>query len=107
MAILPIYCASRGPMSNMRPRRPLVLCILDGWGHRAEVEYNGIAEAKKPNWDRLISSCPHGLLEASSADVGLPGGQFGNSEVGHMNIGAGRIVYQKQHRTDRASAGGR
>src|SRR3972149_8170496 len=102
MAILPIYCASRGPMSNMRPRRPLVLCILDGWGHRAEVEYNAIAQAKKPNWDRLISRCPHGLLEASSADVGLPGGQFGNSEVGHMNTGPGRIVHQTLPRVDRA-----
>jgi 2,3-bisphosphoglycerate-independent phosphoglycerate mutase len=80
----------------------LVLCILDGWGHRVEADYNAIAQAKKPNWDRLISTCPHGLLEASSADVGLPGGQFGNSEVGHMNIGAGRIVYQTLPRVDRA-----
>jgi len=89
-------------MSDTRSRRPLVLCILDGWGVRAEAEYNAIAQAKKPNWDRLIASCPHGLLEASSADVGLPGGQFGNSEVGHMNIGAGRIVYQTLPRVDRA-----
>lgn len=89
-------------MSEIRPRRPLVLCILDGWGHRVEPEYNAIAQAKKPVWDRLMASCPHGLLEASSADVGLPGGQFGNSEVGHMNIGAGRIVYQTLPRVDRA-----
>jgi len=89
-------------MSDIRPRRPLVLCILDGWGHRVEPEYNAIAQARKPVWDRLMASCPHGLLEASSADVGLPGGQFGNSEVGHMNIGAGRIVHQTLPRVDRA-----
>ena len=89
-------------MSDIRPRRPLVLCILDGWGHRVEPEYNAIAQARKPVWDQLMASCPHGLLEASSADVGLPGGQFGNSEVGHMNIGAGRIVYQTLPRVDRA-----
>ncbi len=68
-------------MTDLRPRKPLVLCILDGWGDRAEEGYNAIAQAKKPNWDRLMASCPHGVLEASSADVGLPGGQFGNSEV--------------------------
>ena len=89
-------------MSDIRPQQPLVLCILDGWGHRVETEYNAIAQAKKPVWDRLMASCPHGLLEASSADVGLPGGQFGNSEVGHMNIGAGRIVHQTLPRIDRA-----
>ncbi|MFZ0694612.1 MAG: 2,3-bisphosphoglycerate-independent phosphoglycerate mutase, partial [Alphaproteobacteria bacterium] len=89
-------------MTDKRQRRPLVLCILDGWGHRVEADYNAIAQAKKPVWDRLTASCPHGLLEASSADVGLPGGQFGNSEVGHMNIGAGRIVSQTLPRVDRA-----
>lgn len=89
-------------MSDMPSRRPTVLCILDGWGYRVETEYNAIAQANKPVWDRLMAGCPHGLLEASSADVGLPGGQFGNSEVGHMNIGAGRIVYQTLPRVDRA-----
>ena len=89
-------------MTEIRTRRPLVLCILDGWGHRVERDHNAIAQAHKPNWDRLIKTCPNGLLEASSADVGLPGGQFGNSEVGHMNIGAGRIVYQTLPRIDRA-----
>jgi 2,3-bisphosphoglycerate-independent phosphoglycerate mutase len=80
----------------------MVLCILDGWGHRVETDYNAIALAKKPTFDHLMESCPHGVLEASSADVGLPGGQFGNSEVGHMNIGAGRIVHQTLPRVDRA-----
>lgn len=89
-------------MTDKRQRRPLVLCILDGWGHRVETDHNAIAQAKKPVWDRLTASCPHGLLEASSADVGLTGGQFGNSEVGHMNIGAGRIVSQTLPRVDRA-----
>jgi 2,3-bisphosphoglycerate-independent phosphoglycerate mutase len=91
-----------GQMSDKRQPKLVVLCILDGWGHRAEAEYNAIAQARKPAWDRLIAGSPHSLLEASSADVGLPGGQFGNSEVGHMNIGAGRIVHQTLPRIDRA-----
>ncbi|MGB8274316.1 MAG: 2,3-bisphosphoglycerate-independent phosphoglycerate mutase [Alphaproteobacteria bacterium] len=89
-------------MSEKHQRQAVVLCILDGWGQRAEAEYNAIAQARTPVWDRLMATCPHSLLEASSADVGLPGGQFGNSEVGHMNIGAGRIVLQTLPRIDRA-----
>jgi 2,3-bisphosphoglycerate-independent phosphoglycerate mutase len=80
----------------------MVLCILDGWGYRAEREDNGIALAKTPNWNRFIATCPHALLEASEQYVGLPHGQMGNSEVGHMNLGAGRIVTQDLPRIDEA-----
>ena len=87
-------------------RRPIVLCILDGWGLRAETEANAIALGHTPNWDRLISTCPHARLSASALDVGLPGGQMGNSEVGHMNLGAGRVVMQDLPRIDAAIADG-
>lgn len=79
-------------MSNNR--KPLVLMILDGWGYREETEHNAIAQAHTPCWDRLWSENPHSLLDTSGEAVGLPAGQMGNSEVGHMNIGSGRIVYQ-------------
>lgn len=79
----------------MRPvKKPLVLMILDGWGYRAERENNAIALARTPCWDRLWKNDPHALIDTSGEAVGLPEGQMGNSEVGHMNIGAGRIVYQ-------------
>ena len=65
---------------------------MDGWGHRTETEHNAVALAKTPVFDALIASQPHSFLAASGADVGLPDGQVGNSEVGHMNIGAGRVV---------------
>ena len=89
-------------MSDKRQPKLGALCTLGGWGHGVEAEYNAIAQARKPVWDRLIAGSPHGLLEASSADVGLPGGQFGNSEVGHMNLGAGRVVMQDLPRIDQA-----
>ncbi|HZD24695.1 MAG TPA: 2,3-bisphosphoglycerate-independent phosphoglycerate mutase [Alphaproteobacteria bacterium] len=85
-----------------RPPRPVVLCILDGWGHRTETEDNAIAQAATPNWDRLLAASPHALLNTSAGDVGLPEGQMGNSEVGHQNIGAGRVVLQDLPRIDRA-----
>jgi 2,3-bisphosphoglycerate-independent phosphoglycerate mutase len=85
-----------------RPPRPVVLCILDGWGWREEQENNAIAQAATPHYDRLIETCPHALLETSGASVGLPEGQMGNSEVGHMNIGAGRVVLQDLPRIDQA-----
>lgn len=88
------------------PPRPVVLCILDGWGHRAETDNNAIAQANTPVWDRLMATCPHGLGEASEHHVGLPDGQMGNSEVGHMNIGAGRIVLQDLPKIDAAVADG-
>src|SRR5256714_8174534 len=76
----------------MRPK-PLLLVILDGWGYRAEREANAIALAKKPNYDKLLREYPNTLIHTSGRYVGLPNGQMGNSEVGHLNIGAGRVVY--------------
>ncbi|MCQ4315753.1 2,3-bisphosphoglycerate-independent phosphoglycerate mutase [Stutzerimonas zhaodongensis] len=74
--------------------KPLVLIILDGFGHSDSPEFNAIHAAHKPVLDRLLASQPHGLISGSGMDVGLPDGQMGNSEVGHMNLGAGRVVYQ-------------
>lgn len=71
---------------------PVVLCILDGWGLREETEANAVALAETPAWDRLLATCPHARLVTHGPDVGLPSGQMGNSEVGHTNIGAGRVV---------------
>lgn len=87
-------------------RSPVVLCILDGWGERAETENNAIALAETPNWDRLVSTVPKSTLDASAEQVGLPAGQMGNSEVGHMNLGAGRVVMQDLPRIDAAVADG-
>ena len=81
---------------------PVVLCILDGWGDRAEIDNNAVALADTPNWDRLTKTSPRSQLIASEGDVGLPPGQMGNSEVGHMNIGAGRVVMQDLPRIDAA-----
>src|SRR5271170_2204388 len=85
----------------MRPK-PLVLVILDGWGHREERAHNAIAQAKTPVWDALMRDYPHGLINASERYVGLPSGQMGNSEVGHMNIGSGRVLTQDLPRIDAA-----
>ncbi len=74
--------------------RPAVLVILDGWGYREDGDYNAIQEARTPVWDRLWREYPHTLIRTSGAEVGLPAGQMGNSEVGHLNLGAGRVVYQ-------------
>jgi len=76
----------------MSGKKPVVLCILDGWGLRAERENNAPALANTPNYDRLMATCPHATLITFGPDVGLPTGQMGNSEVGHTNIGAGRVV---------------
>ena len=73
---------------------PVVLLVLDGWGYRAEREGNAIAMATVPTWDKLWARAPRTLLEASEEAVGLPCGQMGNSEVGHLNLGAGRVVKQ-------------
>jgi 2,3-bisphosphoglycerate-independent phosphoglycerate mutase len=75
-------------------RGPLVLAILDGWGTRAETYGNAIAAADAPNWRRILATYPHALLSASGEDVGLPKGVMGNSEVGHINLGSGRVVPQ-------------
>ena len=91
-------------MSNsvaVRPK-PVVLLILDGWGHREETQDNALALAELPNWRKLLATCPHTLVHTEGRHVGLPDGQMGNSEVGHMNLGAGRIVYQDLTRVDAA-----
>jgi 2,3-bisphosphoglycerate-independent phosphoglycerate mutase len=75
-------------------RRPVMLVVLDGWGWREEAADNAVRQARTPNFDRLWASCPRGFLHTSGKDVGLPPGQMGNSEVGHLNIGAGRLVMQ-------------
>ncbi len=91
---------------NKASVRPVVLLILDGWGYREATEDNAIAQAHTPNWDAWWQHHPHTLLQASEASVGLPRGQMGNSEVGHINIGAGRVVYQEYERINRAIADG-
>ena len=88
-----------------RPK-PILLLILDGWGHRDETAHNAIALATLPNWRRLLADYPNTLVQTHGAYVGLPDGQMGNSEVGHMNIGSGRIVYQDLTRIDAAIADG-
>ena len=75
-------------------KKPVALIIMDGFGYNPDSYGNAIADAKKPNLDKLFAECPHTLIGASGLDVGLPDGQMGNSEVGHTNIGAGRVVYQ-------------
>ena len=82
----------------MRRPKPLVLTILDGWGYRAETKANAIALARKPIYDRLLREYPNTLIQTSGPYVGLPDGQMGNSEVGHLNIGAGRIVHMDSTR---------
>src|SRR6202044_438273 len=88
-----------------RPR-PIVLTVLDGWGYRAETKGNAVALARKPNYDRLLQKFPNTLIHTSGPFVGLPDGQMGNSEVGHMNMGAGRIVQMDVTRVDALIASG-
>ena len=76
----------------MTAPKPVVLCILDGWGLREDTSANAPALANTPNFDHIMATCPHAELITHGPDVGLPSGQMGNSEVGHTNIGAGRIV---------------
>ena len=90
----------------MQRRRPVMLAILDGWGWREDIADNAVRQARTPNFDRLWNSCPHALLRTSGKDVGLPDGQMGNSEVGHLNIGAGRVVMQDLPRITDAIASG-
>jgi 2,3-bisphosphoglycerate-independent phosphoglycerate mutase len=92
--------------SRSRPR-PLVLCILDGWGERPKTDDNAIETARTPVWHRLMARWPHAHLQASEHYVGLPDGQMGNSEVGHTNMGAGRLVLQDLPRIDAAIAEGK
>ena len=86
--------------------RPVVLCILDGWGHREAADNNAIKLGRTPIFDRLWQQAPHALLRTSAGDVGLPDGQMGNSEVGHQNLGAGRVVQQDLPRINRAVVDG-
>ncbi len=87
----------------MSPRpKPVALLILDGWGYSEETKNNAIANADTPVWDQLWANNPHTLIRTSGAAVGLPADQMGNSEVGHLNIGAGRVVYQEFTRVSRA-----
>src|ERR1700753_4319173 len=83
-------------------KQPVVLTILDGWGYRPETHGNAIAQARKPIYDKLLREYPNTLLRASEHFVGLPDGQMGNSEVGHLNLGAGRIVGMDMTRIDTA-----
>ena len=76
-------------------KKPVMLMILDGFGIAPESEGNAVAAAKKPNYDRLVANYPHSQLQASGMFVGLPDGQMGNSEVGHLNIGAERLYIKK------------
>ena len=82
--------------------KPLLLLVLDGWGYSDNPEHNAIFSANKPTWDYLWAHYPHTLIRASEAAVGLPTRQMGNSEVGHLNLGAGRVVYQEYTRINRA-----
>ena len=93
-------------MNQHSRARPVVLCVLDGWGHRETCKNNAICLARTPVLDRLAGACPNALLDASAREVGLPPGQMGNSEVGHMNLGAGRVVTQDLPRIDAAIESG-
>ena len=90
----------------MPARRPTMLMILDGWGWREEAADNAVRQARTPNFDRLWAASPHAFLRTSGLDVGLPEGQMGNSEVGHLNLGAGRVVMQDLPRINQAIADG-
>ena len=92
--------------SSPQKRRPVMLVVLDGWGWREDAADNAVRRARTPSFDRLWATCPHALLRTSGRDVGLPDGQMGNSEVGHLNIGAGRLVLQDLPRISNAIADG-
>ena len=93
-------------MQNNTKLKPVILLILDGFGHSDAVENNAIAQANTPNLDAIKAQFPHTLINASEHYVGLPDGQMGNSEVGHLNIGAGRIVFQDFERINNSIASG-
>ncbi len=93
-------------MSAVPAKRPVMLMILDGWGWREEAENNAVRLAHTPHFDRLWAASPHAFLKTSGLDVGLPPGQMGNSEVGHLNLGAGRVVMQDLPRINQAIADG-
>ncbi len=88
------------------PKRPLLLLIIDGFGHSDSTDYNAIAAAQTPVWDDIWQNRPHTLIHTSGMAVGLPDGQMGNSEVGHITLGAGRVVYQNYTRINKAISDG-
>lgn len=87
-------------------KKPVMLMILDGFGIAPKQDGNAVEAANKPNYDKYFAKYPHAELQASGMEVGLPTGQMGNSEVGHLNIGAGRIIYQELTRITKAIADG-
>src|SRR5580693_5091988 len=91
-------------MTDFKRPKPVVLCVLDGWGFREDAADNAITRAKAPVFRKYWAASPHALLDASETFVGLPKGQIGNSEVGHMNLGAGRVVFQDLPLIDRTIA---
>ncbi|MFQ5488282.1 MAG: 2,3-bisphosphoglycerate-independent phosphoglycerate mutase [Gammaproteobacteria bacterium] len=91
---------------NIPAVRPLVLLVLDGWGYDEDPRCNAILAARTPHWDEFWAHHPHTLIQGSGQNVGLPQGQMGNSEVGHLNLGAGRVVYQEYTRIEKAIADG-
>jgi 2,3-bisphosphoglycerate-independent phosphoglycerate mutase len=88
------------------PKRPVMLMILDGWGWREERENNAVLPGQHAEFRPALGASPHATLKTSGLDVGLPGGQMGNSEVGHLNLGAGRVVMQDLPRINQAIADG-
>src|SRR6476620_5430363 len=92
--------------ASKQKRRPVMLVVLDGWGWREEKADNAVRQARTPSFDRLWTSGPHAFLRTDGREVGLPPGQMGNSEVGHLNIGAGRVVMQDLPRISDAIASG-
>ena len=90
------------PAKHLIEHRPIVLIVLDGWGYSEDPDDNAIYSARKPVWDHLWRDYPHTLINGSGTHVGLPAEQMGNSEVGHLNLGAGRIIYQEYTRIDQA-----
>jgi 2,3-bisphosphoglycerate-independent phosphoglycerate mutase len=102
----PAPATAVAPAAQKTSARPVVLLILDGFGCRADAPDNAITRAAMPNWNGLLATCPHTTIDASELRVGLPEGQMGNSEVGHLNIGAGRVIYQDFTRIDVAIANG-
>ncbi len=101
-----LYRKNLGLNLYMSKKRPILLVILDGWGYREEKENNAILAAHTPNWDHYWETFPHTLIQASETAVGLPIGQMGNSEVGHLNLGAGRVVHQEISRITHAIKSG-
>jgi len=93
-------------MTNDQIPKPLILCILDGWGERHVGEANAILKGDTPTWDRMKETYPISQLQASALEVGLPSGQMGNSEVGHLSLGAGRVVMQDLPRINNSIADG-